>query len=165
MSNPATVWITPGSLDRPVRNDYATTADFMLADGIWTSLQNPDQNFLSAAPDAEYASPEAYKAAVTAYAETLLQNRFPVPYAPVGWDPKAAAQAAIVAGFADLAKIPVSIGDPFTVSVFVAWVAGTGQLPGGHPAVAKPATQSTGLNPATGPNSAPESPLLGGVVA
>lgn len=141
-------WLNPTTLARPQRNDFPTTADFMLADGVWTSLQNADLNFLAAAPDAEYVSPQAYVAAMTAYAQTLLQNRFPVPYAPVGWDPAKAARAACSVCFNSLAQVPVTLGDPETVSVFMAWMTGKGSLLGGHDPIPAPVAPSAPSGPA-----------------
>ena len=135
-------------------------ADYMLALGCYAALENADLNFLAATPDPEYASPVAYLNAMTAYAKSLLQNTFPVPYAPAGWDAATAARNACMSCFNIMAQLPVNAGDPNTVSVFMAWVTGTGQLYGGHPAVPAPTTQSTGTNEATGQSSAPAGSIL-----
>lgn len=125
-------WLNAGAIPVPQRADYPTMADYMLAYGVHSSLMNADLNFLAATPDAEFASPKAYMDSLVAYAQSLLQNHFPVPYAPPDWDPVAAGKAAAMKCFDLLNQLPVNAGDPATVSVFMAWVTGTGQLYGGH---------------------------------
>ncbi len=150
------IWLTPADLPRPVRTDYPTAGDFMLADNVWVSLQNPQSYFLAKEPQPEYANPQAYVAATEAYAQSFAQHNFPVPYVPPGWDAKAAAQAACADCFNKLAQLPVNAADPDTWSVLMAWIMGTGQLYGGHPIK----SADTGLHPETGQDTAPVGSVL-----
>jgi len=149
-------WINPGELPRPNRNDFPTTGDFMLADNVWVSLQNPTSYFIAATPAPEYANPQAYITAMEAYAHSFFDHNFPVPYVPPGWDAKGAADSACADCFNKLVQIPVNSGDPQTWSVFMAWVMGTGQLYGGHPAAPSGANQ----NASAGQEAAPPGSIL-----
>lgn len=155
-------WLIASQIPRPVEGNYPTQADYMLALGVWTALQNADLNFLAKNPDAQYVSPGAYLNALIVYAQSLLLNKFPVPYAPSNWDPFGAAVSAGITAINYLMALPVNASDPQTVSVYTAWVNGTGQLFGGHPATPAPVTQSSGNNPGTGPASVPAGTIFGG---
>jgi hypothetical protein len=140
-------WITIAQIPTPAINEYATTADFMLAYAVYDDLRSASLNFLSGQMGPQYVNPAAYKANLIAYAESLKQNKFAVPYAPSTWDADAAAKKAYCKCFMFLQELPVNIGDPDTVSIFIAWVAGTGSLYGGHPAST---SASSGSNLSTG---------------
>lgn len=153
-------WLTAGQIPTPQRNSYPTTADFMLAFAVHSDLMNADVNFLSGNMGPQYANPQAYVIAMMAYAQTLTENTFPEPYAPVGWNPATQGFLAAMACLGYLSELPVNAGDPNTLSVLAAWEAGTGMLYGGHLPAAPVTTQSTGNNPATGQSSAPPNTIL-----
>src|SRR5579863_210534 len=139
-------WLTIAEIPVPQPPPASPTmAHYMLSYAVRAALVNADLNFLSPTPDAEFATPKAYLDAMTVYAKTLLENTFPVPYAPAGWDPVAAARSACMKGFELLNQLPVNAGDPETVSVYMAWTTGTGAFYGGH--VPAPVPASTGNNP------------------
>jgi len=149
-------WITVADIKKPVppppgaQTLANNTAVYMLAYAVYVACLDANLNFLSATPDPQYASPMAYLNSLTVAAKLMLQNENLIPFAPPGWDPVAAARSAALWCSSILKQLPVSAGDPNTVSVLDAWIFGTGQLYGGHEPVPAAATH---FNPTTGQGS------------
>lgn len=135
-------------------------ANWDMEQTILQDLKSPTR-FLSATPDPQYANPVAYAMNLITYATTLQENATAKYTVPTGWNPQVVGLQFAQVVFRILTQIPVNVSDPNTVDVFTAWIHGTGQLYGGHPSIAD---ISSTTNPATGPSSAPASPILGGVV-
>lgn len=116
----------------PIPDPQANMAEFMLAYDIRSILANANLNFLRKDPDPEFANPSAFLASIVKLAIGLTQNNFAVKYAPPSWDAVEAGIRYAQSCFEWLRKLPVSYADQNSVSIFDAWVAGTGQLYGGH---------------------------------
>ena len=140
-------WLKPWDYQppSPVAGDMGP---FMLGCAVLRDLLNADLNFLSGTVGPQYANPAAYAANLKAYALSLTQNTFQPPLVPANWDYANAAQTASIACFTMLQSLPVSAGDENSLSVFMAWILGTGALPGGHPATVQ--NTGDGTNASTG---------------
>ncbi len=139
----------------------ANMAEFMVAFGIYNDLKSATTYFKGdASQGPQYATPQAYMANKLAeaqgyQADTLIQP----PFADQSWDAKASVQKLCKAAFDALKQIAVNAADAESWDVFTAWVMGTGNLYGGHPA-APAAPASSGDNPETGQSAAPPGSAL-----
>lgn len=125
-------------------------ADFMLAYGIRSILMNAGLNFLAKNPDPNFADPQSFLESIITYAVSLTQNNFTRKYASPNWNPVNAGFKAAYSCMNFMKQLPVNAGDEHSVSIYDAWVAGTGQLYGGHPPIVTPVSTAD-----TGPNAAP----------
>lgn len=100
-----------------------TTADYMLAYGIRSDLQNAIDNFLTKGKmGPQYESPAAYMNAKVAEAIGLTQNNYTIKYAPPSWDANTAGVNAAYSCFDMLKKLPSSLIDPsVTTSIWDVW--------------------------------------------
>src|SRR5579859_2877998 len=116
-------------------------ADYDMAQAISQDIRGYVK-FLAATPDPQYKDPTSYATGLIAYAQSLTQSSYAKYIVPDGWNPVQAAISYTNIVFQTLQQIPVNASDPATVSVFDAWIAGTGQLLGGHGPI--PAPQQVG---------------------
>ncbi len=148
-------WKTFADIKPPQQADFPTLGDFILAYTVYGDLENAESKFLAATPDPQYASPQAYIAA-------LVQNAFDLPKFSSAFatpNPIASGVKAAMNCIAMLAQLPVSAGDPNSVSILAAWENGTGQLYGGHAPIPAPGANSGVSAGAPQPGAGPVSVL------
>jgi hypothetical protein len=151
-------WKNPWDFPVPALAPGVEEADQMLAENIHAAMVNAGSNFLAAKPDEQYSSPQAFTENILSYAVYLKHGYTQRQYASPDWDPIKAGFKAAYAGLDFLKSLAVNAGDPNTVSIYDAWVAGTGQAFGGH----LPEPTGDGFNTSTGPSAGPGGILGGG---
>jgi hypothetical protein len=144
MSN--VVWVAPWTFPLPSQSDMAT---YMLAYDVRSNIIGASTNFLAAKPDPNFANPQAYLEAILTRAFEIANAPYYARYIPAGWNPASTAFALWNQAIAFLKTVAVNASDPDSVSVYDAWVAGTGQLFGGHQPVPVVGITSDGVNSAT----------------
>jgi len=144
-------WITIADVPAPQPPPATPTfADFMVQYDIYDDIKGAQDYFLSGKMGDAYANPQAYLASKIAYAKGMLDHNYATPLAPADWNYTQAATVACMAAFQTLSELPVNAGDPNTLSIFMAWVLGTGNLYGGHPPVTANTGDGTNKGTATG---------------
>ena len=143
--------------------DYHPPADVsgdrgpaILGSIVLRDLLNAGSNFLPVAGremGPQYANPKAYIRSMVQTAFGLTQNDYQPPLTPVDWDWLSAGIDAADAAFEMLKQLPRRPGDD--VSVYDAWVGGTGQASSPIPQNA-----GDGTNAATGQSAAPPNTIL-----